>query len=65
MVRELVTGAPNQYEGLSEHPKNLGMQRNGEKLMDSAQEGKDLPPGWISSSAGNSGMRRILRMDSP
>ena len=33
--------------------------------MDSALKEKDSPPGWISLSAGNSRMQRILRMDSP
>ena len=50
---------------LSERAQNPGVQRNGGKLMDSALEGKDLPPGRISLSAGNSGMRRILRTDLP
>ena len=50
---------------LSERARNPQAQRNGERLMDSALEGRDLPPGRISLSVGNSTMRRILRMDSP
>ena len=42
---------------LSERDRNLGMQRNGERLMDSTSEGRDLPPEHISSLAGNSSFR--------
>ena len=44
MVRELTIGAPNQYEGLSEHGWKLGMRENGEKHMGSAPEGRVCIP---------------------
>ena len=52
-------------KGLSEHDQNPRMERNGERLMDSASEERGLPPKQISLSVGNSGMRRILKTDLP
>ena len=49
--------------GLSEHGRKLGMQRNGERPMDSASEEKVLHLGRINSSAENSGMRQALKTD--
>ena len=52
-------------KGLSEHSRNLGMQRNGEKLTDSASEEKGLPLERINLLVENSGMRQILKTDLP
>ena len=65
MVRELTTGAPNQYEGLSAHSRKLGMRRNGGKPTGSAPGEKGLHPEPTSSSAENSGTQQTLKTDSP
>ena len=51
--------------GLSEHGRNLGMQRNGERLTDSVSEEKDLHPEQINLSVKSSGMQQILKTDLP
>ena len=52
-------------KGLSERDWNPGMQRNGERPMDSALEERGLHPEWISLLAENSGMPRVLKTDLP